>query len=184
MSQPATSPKKRALMPSTPLRSRLRGHGHALDAIVRIGKAGVTPAITAHLTKALFDHELVKVKLEAECPDDRYTVADQLGNQPGVNVVQILGRTILLYKRHPQEPRFEGKRAAEGGNADGSPPKPRGNAAIDADKLGGQTNAKKTGKQTGKNAHKANGAVAGGSGQGRPDGARRDRARPDRSRRG
>jgi len=112
MSQPATTSKKRALMPSTPLRSRLRGHGHALDAIVRIGKAGVTPAITAHLTKALFDHELVKVKLEAECPDDRFTVADQLGEQPGVNVVQILGRTLLLYKRHPQEPRFEGPRAA------------------------------------------------------------------------
>jgi RNA-binding protein len=117
MSQPATSPKKRALMPSSPLRSRLRGHGHALDAIVRIGKAGVTRAITAHLTKALFDHELVKVKLEAESPDDRYAVADRLAEQPGVNVVQILGRTILLYKRHPQEPRFEGKRAAEGGDA-------------------------------------------------------------------
>jgi len=116
MSQPATTSKKRALMPSTPLRSRLRGHGHALDAIVRIGKAGVTPAITTHLTKALFDHELVKVKLEAECPDDRFTVADQLAEQPGVNVVQILGRTLLLYKRHPQEPRFEGSRAA--GNGD------------------------------------------------------------------
>ena len=112
MSQPATSPKKRALMPSTPLRSRLRGHGHGLDAIVRIGKAGVTSAITKHLGLALFDHELVKVKLEAECPEDRYTVADKLAEQPGVNVVQIIGRTILLYKRHPQEPRYEGKRAA------------------------------------------------------------------------
>lgn len=100
-------------MPSTPLRSRLRGHGHALDAIVRIGKAGVTRAITIHLTKALFDHELIKVKLEAESPDDRYTVADQLAELPGVNVVQILGRTILLYKRHPQEPRFEGKHASD-----------------------------------------------------------------------
>src|SRR3569833_2780849 len=113
MSQPATSPMKRALMPSTPLRSRLRGHGHALDASVRVGKAGLTPAITAHLTKALFDHELVKIKLEAECPDDRYTVAVQLGEQPGVNVVQILVRTSLLYMRHPQEPRFEGMRAEE-----------------------------------------------------------------------
>jgi RNA-binding protein len=128
MSQPATTPKKRALMPSTPLRSRLRGHGHALDAIVRIGKAGVTPAITTHLNKALFDHELVKLKLEAECPDDRYTVADQLAEQPGVNVVQILGRTILLYKRHPQQPRFEGKRAADAdearANKAGKPDKP------------------------------------------------------------
>jgi len=111
MSQAATTPKKRALMPSTPLRRRLRGHGHALDSIVRIGKGGLTQAITIHLTKALFDHELVKVKLEAECPDDRFVMADRLGAEPGVNVVQILGRTILLYKRHPQEPRFEGKRA-------------------------------------------------------------------------
>jgi RNA-binding protein len=126
MSQPATTPKKRALMPSTPLRSRLRGHGHALDAIVRIGKAGVTRAITAHLTKALFDHELVKVRLEAESPDDRYRVADQLAEQPGVNVVQILGRTILLYKRHPQEPRFEGNRAEGGENAVAKPAKPIG----------------------------------------------------------
>jgi len=125
MSQPATTPKKRALMPSTPLRSRLRGHGHALDAIVRIGKAGVTHAITTHLNKALFDHELVKVKLEAESPDDRYTVADRLAAQPGVNVVQILGRTILLYKRHPQEPRFEGKRATDGGLTEAEKPAPK-----------------------------------------------------------
>jgi len=121
MSQPATTPKKRALMPSSPLRSRLRGHGHSLDAIVRIGKAGVTRAISAHLVKALFDHELIKVKLEAESPDDRFTVADQLGELPGVNVVQILGRTILLYKRHPQEPRFEGKRATDDPDAKPAP---------------------------------------------------------------
>lgn len=112
MSQPATTPKKRALMPSTPLRRRLRTHGHSLDSIVRVGKAGLTHGISMHLTKALFDHELVKVKLEAECPDDRFIMADRLATEPGVSVVQILGRTILLYKRHPQAPRFEGKRAA------------------------------------------------------------------------
>jgi RNA-binding protein YhbY len=36
-------------------------------------------------------------------------VAERLAEEPGVNVVQILGRTILLYKRHPQKPRFDGK---------------------------------------------------------------------------
>src|SRR3569833_1912653 len=151
MSQPATSPKKRALMTSTPQRSRLRGHGHALDAIVRVGKAGLTPAITAHQTKALFEPELVKIKLEAECPDDRFTVADQLGEQPGVNVVQILGRTILLYKRHPQEPHNKGKRAEETdaranrpGNAPGNT---RGNT-------GGNTGGKTTGNTGEKTARK------------------------------
>ncbi len=111
-SQPPTSPKKRSLMPSTELRRRLRAHGHALSPIVHVGKEGVTPGLIGHLTLALFDHELVKVRMGTECPLDRFAVAEALAAVPGVSVVQILGRTILLYKRHPQEPRFEGKRAA------------------------------------------------------------------------
>ena len=141
-------------MPSSPLRSRLRGHGHALDAIVRIGKAGVTRAITAHLTKVLFDHELVKVKLEAESPEDRYTVADQLAEQPGVNVVQIVGRTILLYKRHPQEPRFEGKRANPGDDAATEPGKEPGK---NTGRKGGRRGGRKPDKNPNRNAGKQRG---------------------------
>jgi len=55
--------------------------------------------------------ELIKVKLGQECPETRFEVAERLAEEPGVNVVQILGRTVLLYKRHPQKPRFEGQGA-------------------------------------------------------------------------
>jgi RNA-binding protein len=106
------SPKKRALMPSTPLRRALRGHGHALSPLVQVGKSGVTAGVLAQVRQALADHELIKVRVGTESPDDRFTVADRLGAEPGVNVVQILGRVVLLYKRHPQKPRYEGKRAA------------------------------------------------------------------------
>jgi RNA-binding protein len=109
---PPTSSKKRSLMPSSQLRRRLRGHGHALAALVQVGKAGVTRGLVQQLTQILLDHELVKVKVAGECPADRFEVADRLGAEPGVDVVQILGRTILLYKRHPQTPRYEGPRAA------------------------------------------------------------------------
>jgi RNA-binding protein len=112
---PATNPKKRSLMPSTALRRALRAHGHAMGSIVQVGKEGVTPGLEVHLVKALFDHELVKVRLAVECPLDRFAVAERLGGVPGVKIVQILGRTILLYKRHPQEPRFEGRRAVPTG---------------------------------------------------------------------
>jgi RNA-binding protein len=54
----------------------------------------------------------VKVRVDADSPDDRFAAADGLAALPGVNVVQILGRAILIYKRHPQKPRYEGKRAA------------------------------------------------------------------------
>jgi RNA-binding protein len=107
---PSTSPRKRALMPSSPLRKRLRGLGHGLPILLQIGKAGVTPRLVLQLTQILFDHELVKVKVGAESPLDRFETADRLAQAPGVNVIQILGNTILLYKRHPQTPRYEGKR--------------------------------------------------------------------------
>ena len=106
-----TSPRKQSLMPSTPLRRLLRAHGHALQAIVQIGKSGTNAAVIAQVARALFDHELIKVKLARECPETRFEVAERLGQGPGVNIVQIVGRTILLYKRHPKQPRFEGEAA-------------------------------------------------------------------------
>lgn len=98
-------------MPSGALRRSLRAHGHGMSAIVQIGKSGVTGGVVAQVTQALADHELVKVKIGRECPDDRFAVAERLGEEPGVNVVQIVGRVLLLYKRHPRTPRYEGAAA-------------------------------------------------------------------------
>jgi len=98
-------------MPAGELRRALRGHGHALSPLVQIGKAGITPAVIKQVNQALADHELIKVKVGGECPADRYEVADRLDQEPGVDVVQMVGRVILLYKRHPRTPRYEGKRA-------------------------------------------------------------------------
>ena len=102
-----TRPRKKYLMPSTPLRRQLRGLGHALDPVVQIGKQGTTASVVAQATRALHDHELIKIKLGSECPESRFEVAEQLGKEPSVNVVQILGRTILLYKRNPKKPKYE-----------------------------------------------------------------------------
>src|SRR5262245_8910275 len=100
------------LMPPGELRRALRRHGHAMSPIVQIGKAGVTGAVTKQVQQALADHELIKVKIGRECPEDRHAVADRLDAEPGISIVQMVGRVLLLYKRHPQKPRYEGKRAA------------------------------------------------------------------------
>jgi len=101
-------------MPTGDLRAALRAHGHSLRPLVHIGKGGVTRGVLAQVARTLFDHELVKVRITAECPVDRFAVADELGAQPGTQVVQLLGRIVLVYKRHPQKPRFEGKATREG----------------------------------------------------------------------
>jgi RNA-binding protein len=102
-----TSPKKRSLMPSSKLRQSLRGHGHKLSALVHVGKGGLSPAVIKQVEQTLADHELVKMKVDTDSPHDRLAVAELLAARPGVNIVQIVGHAILIYKRHPQKPRFE-----------------------------------------------------------------------------
>ena len=82
-----------------------------MSPIVQIGKSGVTDAVIKQVHQALADHELIKVKIGGECPVDRHEVAARLDREPGVTIVQMVGRVLLLYKRHPRTPRYEGKRA-------------------------------------------------------------------------
>jgi RNA-binding protein len=130
-----TSPKKRSLMPSSKLRQSLRGHGHKLSALVHVGKGGLTPAVIKQVEQTLADHELVKMKVDTDSPDDRLAVADLLAARPGVNVVQIVGHAILIYKRHSQKPRFE-----------------PGAAEVRAAERAAKRPAKTSGKRTGKRA--------------------------------
>jgi len=104
-----TSPKKRALMPSTKLRKALRSAGHHLSPVVQVGKDGVTEAVLRQLDAQLGAHELVKVKVGTESPEDRFEAAGRLGEAAGAQVAQILGRTVLVYRKHPEKPRFEPK---------------------------------------------------------------------------
>ncbi len=136
---PATSPKKRSLMPSSKLRRSLRAHGHALSALVQVGKGGLSAAVIKQVEQTLADHELIKLKVDTDSPDDRLAVAERLGALPGVNIVQIVGHAILIYKRHPREPRFEGATPEE-------------RAAKQTAKRAATRPGKPSGKRTGKRA--------------------------------
>jgi len=84
----------------------LRALGHHLEPIVQLGKHGLTSSVEAAIGQALDTHELVKVRLGTECPDDRGDVADKLATALKAEVAQQLGRTILLYRRHPKVPKI------------------------------------------------------------------------------
>ena len=105
----AVNPKKRSLMPAGKLRKALRAAGHHLSPVVQVGQAGVTEAVVRQVEDALLTHELVKVKVGTESPEDRFETAERLRDACSAQVAQILGRTVLLYKKHPDRPRFEEK---------------------------------------------------------------------------
>lgn len=87
-------------------RRYLRGLGHSLDPVVQLGKGGVDDGVIAALDEALTQHELVKVRIGTEAPEDRHDAAEQLAARSASAVAQVLGRTVLLYRRRKKEPKI------------------------------------------------------------------------------
>ena len=83
-------------------RRHLRALGHHLDPVVQIGKDGVSEGVIGALDIALETHELIKVKL-AET-DSREEIGAALAKAGGAEVAQVLGRTLLLYRRRKKDP--------------------------------------------------------------------------------
>lgn len=84
----------------------LRGLGHHLDPTVQVGKEGITEALVAATREALAAHELIKVRVGTEAPQDRKETGVELAKATGAELAQTLGRTLLLYLRHPRKPKI------------------------------------------------------------------------------
>jgi RNA-binding protein len=92
-------------MPLTGAAAReLRALAHELVPVVQIGKGGVTRKVVAAVEQALLDHELIKVKILAEAPIERKIGAAQIASQTAADVVQVIGRIVVLYKPRPKKP--------------------------------------------------------------------------------
>jgi RNA-binding protein len=106
-----TAPATKAKPAPAPLtgkqRRHLRGLGHHLEPVVQIGKQGLTESVIAAIDAALEQHELIKVRVGTECPDDRHEVAERLAPAVKGQVAQVLGRTVLIYRRHPSEAKIQ-----------------------------------------------------------------------------
>lgn len=87
-------------------RRKLRALGHHLQPVVQVGHQGVTEGVIAATTQALFDHELIKVKL-GEGVEDRHETAEELARATESQLAQVLGRTLLLFKKRDEKSKFE-----------------------------------------------------------------------------
>lgn len=95
-------------MPLTgPAARSLRALAHSLKPVVQVGKEGVTPGVTKAVAQALHDHELIKVKVLGEAPEDQKFVAAQLSSGTMSDVVQLVGRIVTLYKPNPKKPKIK-----------------------------------------------------------------------------
>lgn len=85
----------------------LRAKAHHLQAIFQVGKDGVNDNMIKQLIDVLEKRELIKVSILQNCLEDKETVATQIREQTGAEIVQIIGNQIVFYKRSTENPMIE-----------------------------------------------------------------------------
>ncbi|AHV96433.1 ribosome assembly RNA-binding protein YhbY [Paenibacillus sabinae] len=76
----------------------LRSLAHHLDPVFQVGKGGVNEHLVRHIEEAIEKRELMKVSVLNNCDEDPKDVGAELAEQSGSELVQVIGKTIILYK--------------------------------------------------------------------------------------
>jgi RNA-binding protein len=104
------APKKKPSAPLSPLtgkhKSFLRSLAHPLKPVVQIGHQGLTDGVMSALEAALERHELIKVKVSGESEQDAAELAPAVEKATRAQVAQIIGRTLVLYRRRDDNPKI------------------------------------------------------------------------------
>lgn len=82
----------------------LRGLGHQLSPLVFIGREGLGEHLYKAVDEALEAHELIKVKIIPTSSVDKHQAASVIPAETGSILVQLIGKTMLLYRRNRQKP--------------------------------------------------------------------------------
>ncbi len=80
-------------------RSYLRGLASKIESIMQIGKSGSSPEVVKSLDEALEKRELVKVTLLNNCFEDIKDVAQILSERTRSDIVQVIGKKIVFYRK-------------------------------------------------------------------------------------
>ena len=75
----------------------LRGLGHHLDAVVYVGREGLSDNLINSVMDGLKTRELIKIKLGQNCEIPKKEAAVRLAELTGAALVQLIGKTVLLY---------------------------------------------------------------------------------------
>lgn len=98
------SEKSTALKLSNKQLKHLRGKGHSLSPLVLIGKQGINENVLEAVDAELTHHELIKVKIGNNSSVDKKAAAATLPQASESNLVQLIGKTLLLYRPNPEKP--------------------------------------------------------------------------------
>lgn len=88
-------------------RAYLKGLAMTTDPIFQIGKSSLTPEIIEAVNEALEARELIKISVLKNCMDDPKEIASVMAERTRSEVVQVIGKKIVLYRESKTKKKIE-----------------------------------------------------------------------------
>ncbi|MDF2874257.1 MAG: RNA-binding protein [Sporomusa sp.] len=85
----------------------LRALGSTLEPVVQIGKGGVVDSVIESAVQVLTVREIIKVRVLQNSPEEPKTAIAALARATGAELVQVIGRNGLLYKKNEEKSKIE-----------------------------------------------------------------------------
>jgi RNA-binding protein len=82
-------------------KQQLKARAHHLNPLIQIGKHGVTPEQIKTIKTHLKTHELLKIKFN-DYKTHKETLAKEITTQTESQQIDIIGNTLIIYKKHTQ----------------------------------------------------------------------------------
>lgn len=85
-------------MISSKQRAWLRARANNIDCQFQIGKGEIDQDIIKALDEIMTTHELIKINVLKSAENEISEIADSLASQSGADIIQVIGRRIVLYR--------------------------------------------------------------------------------------
>lgn len=87
-------------------RAYLKSLANSLNPVFQVGKASLTPELTEAVGEAFHNNELIKIGVLKNCTDDPAEIAQIIAERTHSQVVQVIGKKIILYKPDKDKPKI------------------------------------------------------------------------------
>lgn len=88
-------------------RAYLMSLASTLNPIFQVGKSSLTPELTDAIGEAFNTRELIKIAVLKNCFDDPREIAEMVAGRTQSQVVQVIGKKIVLYKPDKDKPKIQ-----------------------------------------------------------------------------
>lgn len=88
-------------------RAYLKGLAMKLEPIFQVGKSSISPELTKGIDEALEARELIKISVLKNCMDDPKEIAMMLAERTHSELVQVIGKKIVLYRESKEKKKIE-----------------------------------------------------------------------------